>query len=121
MRYILIDECQNMPSGKDNALAQIRSEGRKFGVNLKLATQMILRGTTSAVQQRITKCGLMLYFRPPANRVNMTARMIDTAAERDWSRVLRRLGIGEFVADGSFMIDGAMRNHSLYLKGDRRW
>lgn len=102
--FIFIDECQNMPSGKENALAQILSEGRKLGVNLILATQMILDGNSSAVQQRITQCGLMLYFRPAANRISMTARMIDSRLESDWSRCLRQLNVGEFIAVGEFMV-----------------
>lgn len=113
--YVFVDECQNLPSAKNNALAQMLSEGRKFGVNLILATQMILQGTTSAVQQSITQCGLILYFRPAANRVNATARMIDPARERDWCSLLKTLGIGEFVADGSFMIGGKVRNDPLKI------
>lgn len=121
--YIFVDECQNLPSGKNNALAQILSEGRKMGVNLILATQMVLQGNASAVQQRIMQCGLMLYFKPAANRVATTAKMIDARAETEWSRLLRTLNIGEFVADGSFIVDGKVKNEALKIsavetKGD---
>ncbi len=121
--YIFVDECQNLPSGKNNALAQILSEGRKMGVNLILATQMVLQGNASAVQQRIMQCGLMLYFKPAANRVATTAKMIDARAEAEWSRLLRTLSIGEFVADGSFIVDGKVKNEALKIsavetKGD---
>lgn len=111
--YIFIDEFQNLLSAKGNALAQMLSEGRKFGVNLILASQMVLQGTTSAVQQRITQCGLMLYFQPAANRISATARMIEESAESDWSRILRSLGIGEFIASGSFIVGGKERNGAL--------
>lgn len=111
--YVFIDECQNMPAGKDNALAQMLSEGRKFGINLILATQMILQGTTSAVQQRMSQCGLMLYFKPAANRVNLTAKLIDSVRDSEWARLLRTLGKGEFIADGNFLIDGKEKNGAL--------
>ena len=111
--YLFIDEFQNLPSGKDSALAQMLSEGRKLGVNLILASQMILQGTTSAVQQRIAQCGLMLYFRPAANRVGLTAKMLDGASDSDWVRLLRTLQIGEFIASGSFMVDGVPKKGNL--------
>lgn len=112
--YIFVDECQNLSPGKDSALAQMLSEGRKFGVNLILATQLIQQGAASAVQQRISQCGLMLYFKPAANLVGATARMIDSKSESDWSRLLRTLEVGEFIADGDFLIDG--REHRGALK-----
>lgn len=111
--YVFIDECQNLPSGKESALAQILSEGRKFGINLILATQMILDGSASAVQQRITQCGLMLFFKPAANRISTTAKMIDSHLESEWGRCLRQLKVGEFIAVGSFMIEGKSKNGAL--------
>ena len=111
--YIFVDECQNMPAGKNNALAQMLSEGRKFGVNLILATQILAQGNTSALQQRITQCGVKLYFKPASNKVSMTARMIDPLRESDWCRLLKTLGIGEFIADGNFLVDGRERNEPL--------
>lgn len=113
--YVFIDECQNMPSGKDDALAQILSEGRKFGINLILATQMLLQGTTSAVQQRITQCGLMLYFKPTGNSVRMISKIINPMAVNEWSGLLKTLEIGEFIADGSFIVDGRVKNGALKI------
>ena len=49
--FLFVDEFQNLPSGKRSSLAQILSEGRKFGVNLILATQQLPRSNASVVQQ----------------------------------------------------------------------
>lgn len=113
--WVFCDECQNLPSGKNHTLAQILSEGRKLGVNLILATQILDQGNVSAVQQRILQCGLKLYFKPAANKVSMTARLLDPARESDWSRLLRTLGIGEFIADGNFLVDGKERCEPLKI------
>lgn len=104
--FLFVDECQNLPSGKKSTLAQMLSEGRKFGANLILATQQLLQTGTSVIQQRLTQCGLILYFRPEPNRVRMMAKMIDPEAEREWMQVLHDLQRGEFVAAGTLTISG---------------
>lgn len=105
--FLFVDECQNLPSGRKSALAQMLSEGRKFGVNLILATQQLLPTSTSVVQQRLTQCGLILYFRPEPNRIRMLAKMIDPGSEKEWVHVLRSLQRGEFVAVGALTFSGS--------------
>lgn len=102
--FVFIDECQNMDSSSDGPLAVMISEGRRMGVNLILATQMILLGTTNAVQQRISQCGLILYFKPAANRVSLTARMINPGNETQWIAALRDIKVGEFIASGGISL-----------------
>lgn len=111
--FIFIDEVQNLSSGKNSVLAQMLSEGRKFNISLLLATQLIAEGSMSVVEQRMTQSGLMLYFKPAANKVNATARLIDSNMVNDWGRCLRQLGVGEFIAVGSFRIDGKPKNGAI--------
>lgn len=115
--YLFIDECQNMPSSKDSMLAQMLSEGRRFGVNLIVATQLLLDSSFNAVQQRFTQCGLMLFFKPLGNRVDQTSKMIDPAAKSDWTIVLRSLKRGEFIATGSFVVNGHKSDRPLKIDG----
>ena len=103
---LFIDECQNMDSSSDGPLAVMISEGRRMGVNLILATQMILQGTTNSVQQRISQCGLILYFKPASNRVALTAKMINPINESKWLMALKDMKVGEFVASGAISIMG---------------
>lgn len=116
--YFFIDECQNMHTGSSDPLALMISEGRKMGINLILATQMILQGTTNSVQQRLASCGLMIYFRPVANRVRLTAKMISDSDPDTWSTVLSDLGIGEFVAKGNLVLNGKLHvSYPLKVNG----
>lgn len=93
-----------MESGKKSPLALMISEGRRMGINLILATQMILQGTTNAVQQRIAQCSLILYFRPASNRIALTAKMVSLNDKDRWTIVLNSLKIGEFIATGNLLV-----------------
>lgn len=113
--YVFVDECHNLPSGRNNALAQILVEGRRFEVNLILATQIMEQGNLSMVQQRITQCGVKLYFKPASSKISITAKMIEPTKVGEWSKLLRTLGIGEFIADGRFIVDGKARSEPLKI------
>lgn len=115
--YIFLDECHNLPTGRNNTLAQFLAEGRRFGINLILATQIMEEGKTSIVQQRLTQCGVKLYFKPASSKVAMTAKMIDPNRVGEWSRLLRTLQVGEFITDGRFMVDGISRGEPLKISG----
>lgn len=55
----------------------------------------------------------MLYFRPAANKITATARMIAPAGKDDWGRLLRTLAVGEFIAVGNFLIGNKIYNGAL--------
>ena len=102
--YLFLDEAQNFNHDEKSPLAQAISEGRRMGVNLILATQMVLQGTTNSVQQRLTQCGLILYGQPAANRVNLTAKNISVSNADNYSLILQGLRVGEFIATGNYRI-----------------
>mgnify|MGYP000057886168 CR=1 FL=1 len=102
--YIFVDECQNMVSDSKGALSQMLSEGRKMGINLLLATQMLLTGTRNAVQQRISQCASILYFKPASDRVKQTAKLISPGNDLRWQFKLKNLKVGEFVATGNYLV-----------------
>lgn len=116
--YLFIDECQNASAGSKGALALLISEGRRMGINLILATQMVLQGTTNSVQQRISQCALMLFFKPAANRVSTTAKMIAQANESKWMIKLRQLKKGQFIAIGDFLWGGKAVDYPLIVTAD---
>lgn len=113
--FVFIDECQNMDASSNGPLAVMISEGRRMGVNLILATQMILLGTTNSVQQRISQCGLILYFKPAANRVALTARMINPSNESQWLATLKDIKVGEFVAAGDISLAGRKISYPILV------
>lgn len=113
--YVFIDEAQNYISTSKGTLAQMISEGRKMGVNLILSTQLIIQSSTKAVQQRLTQCGLMLYGRPVANKVHYTAMMVNPTNTRDVMKELKKLRVGQFLADGSFLVGTIEVNYPIVV------
>lgn len=116
--YLFIDECQNASTNSKSPLALMLSEGRRMGINLILATQMILQSTTNSVQQRISQCGLILYFRPAASRISMTARLVSSSASAKWEEKLRGLKKGSFIATGEFLFGNKQVDYPLLVTAD---
>lgn len=104
--YIFCDEAQNLTLRKTGVLARFLAEGRKFGVNLLLATQSLCVGFNTTEQKRLLQTGLQLYFRPADNEVNSIAKMLDPSRTGDWALTLRSLKLGECIAVGALWIDG---------------
>lgn len=113
--FIFVDECQNLPSGKGCALGQILAEGRKFNVNVILATQQMELNSNSVVQQRLMQSGLILFFQPNTAQISMVAKVIEPANADAWSLTLKSLGKGEFVAIGSLLVDGVPMEKPLKI------
>lgn len=98
--WLFLDECQDYGTGRKHALPMLLSEGRKMGVNLILATQVMLGGRKNLLEERIMQCGTRLLFKPAEDRIQQTAKLIDYAKCKDWMSVLAGLKSGEFVACG---------------------
>lgn len=118
--YLFLDEFQNLPSGKRSSLVQMLTEGRKFGVNLVLATQQLPESSSSEVQKLLTQCGLTLYFRPSKSQISIAAKMIDPRNKGDWMQLLQGLKRGEFVASGALMRSGRQIDIPLKLSSYER-
>ena len=104
--YLILDEIQNMSGSKSSPIATLLSEGRKMGINLVLATQMLEHGANNVMQQRLLQCGVMMYFKPPANRALATAKLIDPNTADKWVDKLNSLKPGEFIVCGDIAIGG---------------
>ena len=98
--WLFLDECQDYASGKQDALSLLISEGRKMGVNLILATQVMLGGRRNAVEERIMQCGTRLLFKPSGECLLQVAKLIDHSEYKKWIPVLLKLKSGEFIACG---------------------
>ncbi|MCI9080454.1 MAG: ATP-binding protein [Lachnospiraceae bacterium] len=115
--FVFADEFQNLVSGKRCALNQIIAEGRKFNLNLMLATQQLPTGTQQAAQG-FMQCGLVLMFKPCTGQLNAAARFIDPGNTKEWAKILKSLTQGEFVASGSLVLGNA--RYSKPLKTSNR-
>lgn len=118
--FLFVDEFQNLPSGGRSSLAQMLSEGRKFGINLILATQQLPRSNATVVQQRLMQSGLILYFRPSTDQIRAAAKLIDPEKAQAWMKVLQGLGKGEFVASGTLEISGHQVKYPLRVSAYER-
>lgn len=113
--YVFADECQNLNLGKEHALTKLLTEGRKFGVNLILATQYLINSSVEA--QRILQAGLIMYFQPSRNKIRETAYIIDSTRVDEWVAVLSSLKQGEFVAVGPVEVGGKVSKLPLKVNG----
>ena len=103
---IVLDEFQNLSLKHDAVLRDMLREGRKFGLNLILATQTLEafpKETLALLNQTATR----LFFRPAPSEAKRIAKEIDFENPNGWVKTLLGLRIGESVAVGNFCIEGA--------------
>jgi len=97
--YLFLDEVQGLSCTRSSIITKFITEGRKFGVNLILATQML--DQESYAQTQALQSGLVLFFKPALGKEAEIARMINPEKKKEWIKTLSNLGIGEFVAVGN--------------------
>ena len=111
--FIYLDESQNLSSGPRSILAQILSEGRKFNLNLLLATQLLSLNSSQEAKRLLMQCGLIQFFQPSVKEIKATADIIDHFYAEKWCSVLSVLEKGEFVAMGQLIINGKLTDRAL--------
>lgn len=116
--FIFVDEFLNLPFSKGCAINQMLAEGRKFNVNLILATQQIDLKSSSVAQQWLMHSGLILLFRPCMTQANALARLISPDAVKDWAQMLLELNRGEFIALGDLTISGIPTKNPLRVSAN---
>ncbi|MCC8046817.1 MAG: hypothetical protein LIP12_15265 [Clostridiales bacterium] len=102
---IVVDEFQHLSLKRSLSLHQILTEGRKYGLNLILATQFVAcfdREQQAVINQAASR----VYFKQASSEVRNAARNISAARRDSWEMKLRGLGIGEAVAVGDFCVEG---------------
>lgn len=112
---VVLDEFQNLSLKYDAVLKDLLREGRKFGVNLILATQT-LEVFPKEVIALLNQAATRLYFKPAPSEAKRIAKEIDFESADKWTRTLLGLGIGESVAVGNFCIESAEICRPLILK-----
>lgn len=112
---ISIDELHNMSLEKDGILRILLREGRKFGVNLLLATQTLCT-FPKEVSSLLKLPATHLYFQPTSNEIIPIAKEIRNSTGYDITDGLANLRIGECIATGTFSINGIEIRRPLLLK-----
>ncbi|MBQ9361784.1 MAG: ATP-binding protein [Lachnospiraceae bacterium] len=115
--YVFIDEVQNIKYSTSGMLSILLSEGRKFGINLILATQVVTLNNANPTQRKMLQSGLVLYFQPSDCDMNMIAKMIDPKNPGQWVMELRFLNVGEYIVSGPIIIDGVEAMGPITVSG----
>ncbi len=115
--YLFIDEVQNISFASCGMLSLLLSEGRKYHLNLILATQLLNYNTTNPTQRKMLQAGLVLYFKPADSDRAATAAMISEIDKDAWSMELSLLEVGEFVASGPLLIGDVATAGPLTIDG----
>lgn len=77
-KVIMLDEIQNLDLRNESTVNKYLVEGRKFGLNLILATQSISKigGKKSGIYSGLTSAGVQLYFKPSDNEIDDVAKQL---------------------------------------------
>ncbi len=97
--YLFADECHNYDMSERGILASLMREGRRFGVNLILATQSL--SSKKFLTKLMMQAGLVMMFRPAANEVEQAAKLVDAENKSMLKGRLRRLKVGQYYSGGS--------------------
>lgn len=112
---VFLDEFQRFSLNNNGMIFQLLREGRKFGINLILATQTLstLGKDTQAI---LSQTSTQLYFRPSYEDIAKIAKKLSPSDWQDWKTRLSSLRIGECIASGVFNINGQEINRPLLLR-----
>ena len=83
--YILYDEFQNVALGKGSTLGAMLREGRKYGLGVWLATQILSNYEPEQIDT-LQQVDTMLLFRPSERSMKGIAQLVDCEAWKSWRR-----------------------------------
>jgi len=102
-KVVILDEIQNLTHKQGSPIAQLLTEGRKFGVSLVLATQT-LSNLSKEQQDRLFQASHKLIFKPADTEIKSYAGILANATgekTEDWVKKLSRLQKGECYSLGN--------------------
>ena len=103
-RYIHIDEMQNLSIDKDCYLGKILTEGRKYALNMILASQSI-REFNASERTMLCQANHKLFFHPALLEVKYYAELLSSPQHRaEISDLLRNLDVGQCIFQGPIYI-----------------
>lgn len=89
-RVVVLDEIQNLDHREDSPLAQLLTEGRKFGFSLILATQ-IMSNLNKDERDRLFNAGHKLFFKPVDTEIKRYAEIASVFTNEKTDVWVRRL------------------------------
>jgi len=89
-RVVVLDEIQNLDHSQDSPLGQLLTEGRKFGISLVLATQ-IMSSLARDERDRLFQASHKLFFKPADTELRAFAQILQDATGEPQDRWIGRL------------------------------
>lgn len=114
---VVIDEFQNLILGRKSSIEQILREGRKYGVDMVLATQTLATFSKETLVA-LNQAAVRLYFRPAVSEARILAQQIDGTNVERMILQLKHLKIGESIAIGDLEIAGRRIGRPIIVKTD---
>lgn len=114
---IIIDEFQNISLGKRSTVLEILREGRKYDLNVILATQTMASVPKQAIPI-INQAAVHLYFQPAHGEIKKLAKRIDDDCEEKIVYMLKKLKLGESLVTGTLEIGGKIISSPIIIKTD---
>ena len=104
----MLDEFQRMRLRENSPLFRLLTEGRKYGLELILATQTasIFNKKEVAILEQV---GTRIYFQPSESEINMIKRQFPANIQNKVKERLSQLPVGHALAVGNFKVNGQRR------------
>lgn len=102
---LLLDEMQFLSIRGGSTLSAMLREGRKKGIEVVLSTQFISHYDKAEIQA-LQQSDNIVIFSPTPEDCKRSAKMIDSAEEKVWEKILQGLKKGEAVLKGNYRING---------------
>ncbi len=110
---VIVDEFQHLSLQPKSSLHQILTEGRKYRLDLVLATQSLKVFERKSLDV-IFETAVRLYFRPPDSDAEYIARKLSATRWKSWTNKLQTLRKGESITVGSFLIGTVKMDTPFY-------
>lgn len=104
---LVLDEFQNLDFRKGSVLFELLTEGRKYGIEVIMATQTLAvfpKKDLAVINQAAVK----LFFQPSITDIPAVSDMIEPGRKEKWKQKLSHLRIGEAISVGSFELGGRL-------------
>lgn len=102
---LVLDEVQFLSLKSGKPFSNMLREGRKYGIALIVATQF-LSAYDKAELETLMQAGHFLVFKPSANDISFSAKMVAPEGVTSWRKILSKLQIGQAVLTGPHHING---------------
>jgi len=119
-KVLVLDEVQNLDHSEGSPLSKYLREGRKFGVSLLLATQ-IMSGMSKDERDRMFNAEHKLFFKPTDTELKSFAQLaaeITRGRVDDWTHKLSALQKGECYSIGQTLdtTTGKLRKRAIKIR-----